>query len=160
MKIRGYLFCAGLCLLVGSSIVADDWPQFRGPNSDGQAKGSATPLEWSDTKNVAWKVKVPGLGWSSPSVVGEQVFLTTAVPKGDGLSLRCLSFNAATGQEIWNQEVFSLDSTPRIHKKNSHASPTPLVKAGSVYVHFGTHGMAKLSAKDGAIDWKCTELQY
>lgn len=144
-----------LCTFLGS-----DWAQFRGPNSDGHAGELTTPLEWSDTKNVAWKLSVPGLGWSSPAIADGKVFLTTAVPVGEGLSLRVLALDAASGATIWNQEVRAVDKAPAIHAKNSHASPTPIVNGGAVYVHFGAQGTAKLSATDGHVDWVTSELVY
>lgn len=145
-----------LCLLGGG-----DWSQFRGPNSDGNYSASQmTPLEWSDTKNVAWKVAVPGLGWSSPVISDGKIFLTTAVPVGDGLSLRAMALETATGKTVWDREIRSLAETPKIHKKNSHASPTPIVRDGAVFVHFGAQGMARLKADDGTIVWTCTELEY
>jgi outer membrane protein assembly factor BamB len=147
-------------LLTTCALLAGDWPQFRGPNSDGHASGLATPLEWSDTKNVAWKVKVPGLGWSSPTVVDGRVFLTTAVNVGEGLSFRALAFEATTGKPLWDREIRAVDKAPSIHTKNSHASPTPIVRDGAVYVHFGAMGMAKLAATDGRVLWTCTELDY
>ena len=137
-----------------------DWPQFRGPNSDAHVTGPETPLKWSDTENVAWKVAVPGLGWSSPSIAGGRVFLTTAVQEGDQLSLRTLALDAKSGETIWDREVRRIESTPSIHTKNSHASPTPIVYNESVFVHFGALGMARLSAKDGRVEWLNTELQY
>lgn len=142
------------------ALCAGDWPQFRGPNSDGHVVGPATPLEWSDASHVAWKTAVPGLGWSSPAVADGKVFLTTSVPQGDGLSLRALAYDAATGKVVWDREVRVVETVPSIHKKNSHASPTPLVRDGSVFVHFGALGMARLALDDGAIEWQCDELQY
>lgn len=147
-------------LVVGLALGAGDWPQFRGPNANGHASGPATPLEWSDTKNVAWKTSIPGLGWSSATVSGGRVFLTTAVPQGEGLSLRALSLAADSGEVLWDREIRAVDKAPSIHKKNSHASPTPLVHGESVFVHFGALGMARLDAEDGTIQWLCTELQY
>lgn len=137
-----------------------DWPQFRGPNADGHADTTATPTEWSDTKHVAWKSAIPGLGWSSPSVVGDRIYLTTAVPAGEGLSLRVLSLKTSDGSILWDKEVLAVDKAPGIHSKNSHASPTPIVHDGFVYVHFGTMGMAKLSANDGTMVWTSRDLQY
>lgn len=137
-----------------------DWPQFRGPNADAHAVGLAAPLEWSDTKNVRWKVSIPGLGWSSPVIVNHRVFITTAVPQGEGLSLRALSLDAATGRVVWDREVRTIEKAPSIHTKNSHASPTPLVRDGSVFVHFGAQGTARLSASTGDMEWVCTELVY
>lgn len=147
-------------LLILFVLLTGDWSQFRGPNADAHADGATTPLEWSDTRNVQWKVAVPGLGWSSPVVVGKQVFLTTAVPQGEGLSLRALALDAESGAMLWDREIKKVDKAPRIHSKNSHASPTPIVADGVVYVHFGALGMAKLSAKDGKVLWLCEELDY
>ncbi len=149
-----------LIFLFAGALFAGDWPQFRGINADGHAEGPPTPLEWSDTKNVTWKVSIPGLGWSSPSVVGERLFLTTAVEQGKGLSLRAMALDTRNGEVVWDREIRALDEIPPIHQKNSHASPTPLVRDGSVFVHFGPQGMARLAAEDGRILWTCTELVY
>lgn len=146
--------------ILASVIGASDWPQFRGPNADGHVVGMTTPLEWSDTKNVVWKTDIAGLGWSSPVIVDGKLYLTTAVPVDKGLSLRALSFDSATGDVIWDREVRALDKAPGMHPKNSHASPTPIVRDGSVYVHFGNQGMARLKASDGTIEWLCTEINY
>jgi outer membrane protein assembly factor BamB len=66
-------------LLVTSRAVANDWPQFRGPNGAGVSEGVKLPDEWSAEKNVQWKVAVPGVAWSSPIVWGDKIFLTTAI---------------------------------------------------------------------------------
>lgn len=142
------------------TLMAGDWPQFRGPNSNGHVTGPSTPLEWSDTKNVSWKVSVPGLGWSSPTIVDGKIFLTTAVARGQGLSLRAMALDTDSGKVVWDQEVRAVDKAPSIHTKNSHASPTPIIRDGAVYVHFGALGMAKLSAADGKMIWMCRELDY
>lgn len=149
-----------LALCVACALVAGDWPQFRGANSDGHAGKVNTPLEWSDSNHVAWKVPIPGLGWSSPSVVEGKVYLTTAVARGPGLSLRVLALDAQTGKVIWDKEVRSVAKAPSIHTKNSHASPTPLVRDGAVYAHFGALGMYRLAAADGNLVWECNELDY
>src|SRR6476469_7738764 len=60
----------------------DDWARWRGPNDDGMARGDV-PLEWSDTRNVAWKGSIPGRGHSSPGRLGNKLFITTAVPVRD-----------------------------------------------------------------------------
>jgi len=70
----GVALAAGLAPRLAS---AGDWPQFRGPESAGVAN-SAVPTEWGADKNVEWKVKIPGLGWSSPIISGNKVFVTTA----------------------------------------------------------------------------------
>jgi outer membrane protein assembly factor BamB len=150
-----------LVFVILATFFPGDWPQFRGPDSNGHSGERATPLEWSDTKNVAWKVSVPGLGWSSPAIANGKVFVTTAVSDQDKkLSLRVLAFDAATGATIWDQEVRALDETPAAHAKNSQASPTPIVHEGAVFVHFGALGMARLSADSGGVQWMTTELEY
>lgn len=152
------LICLFLAGVVGGG--SPDWPQFRGPRADGHAAGPIPAVEWSETKNVVWKAAVPGLGWSSPVVVGGRVYLPTAVPDGGGLSLRAMALDAGSGKTVWDREVRRVEKRPAIHGKNSHASPTPIVHDGSVYVHFCPLGMARLDARDGGIRWVCEELTY
>jgi outer membrane protein assembly factor BamB len=68
----------GLLMLAVTSRAAD-WPQFRGPDSSGVAEDGKLPLRWGPEAGIAWKVKLPGYGWSSPVVWGDKVFVTTAV---------------------------------------------------------------------------------
>jgi outer membrane protein assembly factor BamB len=144
---------------------AADWPQFRGPAGDGHAVATNLPSEWNESTNVAWKAEIPGRGWSSPSLFQNRLYLTTAVPieAGSGagpLSLRAVCVDAATGRIIWNEQVFEEPvDAPRIHSKNSHASPTPLVERGRVYIHFGHQGTACLDLA-GKVLWKNDAIQY
>src|SRR5262245_51841320 len=75
----GFVSAVGLVLL-GLPAVGrgDDWPQFRGPGGTGLSAEKQLPVEWGADKNLQWKVKVPGRGWSSPVVSGNKVFLTAA----------------------------------------------------------------------------------
>jgi outer membrane protein assembly factor BamB len=146
-------------------VAAQEWPQFRGPAGQGHATAAALPLEWSETKNVSWKVPVPGTGWSSPVVGNGLIWLTTAVERRDergrrtgGVSLRALAYDAATGAERVNVEVFSASNPNPRHQKNSYASPTPILDGDRVYVHFGAEGTAALSSA-GAVLWK-TQFAY
>lgn len=144
---------------------SDEWPEFRGPTGQGISTARDVPVEWSDSKNVVWKQEIPGTGWSSPSVAGGRVYLTAAVPVEGGKegdhSLQALCFDAATGRPLWAKEVFtqSGEKAPKIHAKNSHASPTPLVDNGQIIVHFGHQGIACLST-DGKIVWRNDEIKY
>ena len=150
------LFVFSFSFLIGAVSLSaqSEWPQFRGPDGQGHAAaGGGVPLEWSETRNVVWKVPVPGRGWSSPVISGGRIWLTTSVTEGGGVSLRALSIDAATGRQLLNVEVFRLSSANLKNPKNSHASPTPIVEGNRVYVHFGGEGTAALDASSGAIVW-------
>ena len=156
----------GIALLLAAPSVAAEFPQFRGPAGDGHATASSLPTEWNATTNVAWKTPIPGRGWSSPSLHEDRIYLTTAVPvdadklAGD-LSLRAMCLRASDGGIVWDREVFrqSAATAPKIHTKNSHASPTPLVAGSRVYVHFGHQGTACLDLA-GKVLWKNDRLKY
>lgn len=143
-------------------LIAADWAQFRGPTQQGHSDAKNLPIEWSPEKNVKWKIVVPGLGWSSPVIVKDVIYLTTAVEVEKDVSLRVLALNAANGETIWNQEIRKLTNkdVPRSHSKNSNASPTAIVENDLVYVHFGHLGTACLKAKSGEIAWSNFELGY
>ena len=151
------MLIAALSLSGMSLATAADWPQFRGPGGQGHSQAQNLPLAWSETENVTWKIPVAGLGWSSPSIQGNQIWLTTAID--DGKSLRAIAFDTQTGKSLYDVEVFHLDDPGAVHSKNSHASPTPIIEGESVYVHFGAHGTACV-ATDGTIKWRNQELQY
>lgn len=150
-------------LFAACRVVALDWPEFRGPDGNGHSSAKHVPLNWDATNNVAWKATIPGSGWSSPVLVGENLYLTTAAPienSGD-LSLRTLCLKAADGKILWDAEVFREEKgkAPGIHQKNGHASPTPLVLDGRIYVHFGHMGTACLDTK-GKVLWRQEALKY
>lgn len=134
---------------------------FRGPTGQGVAIGSL-PLEWGPDRNVAWKQAIPGLGWSSPVVSKGRVFLTTGVLNDDeSLSLRTIALDDETGKIVWNVETFRIEpsAVSRMHKKNSHASPTPIIDGDKIVVHFGHYGSATLDW-NGKVVWKNNEFRY
>jgi outer membrane protein assembly factor BamB len=152
-----------LWLVTVSGTTADDWPEFRGPTGQGRAVGNY-PTTWSTTENVAWKQAIPGRGWSSPIVWKGRVYLTTATPGlGDMVdqSLRALCLNAASGQILWDREVFAQAGrgAPKLHRKNGHASPTPLTDGERLYVHFGHQGTAALDMGGNTV-WQRRDLIY
>lgn len=156
------LFSAAVLILC---FIAADWPQFRGPRSDGHGEARNLPDTWNETTNVAWKAPIPGKGWSSPALFRDRLYLTTAVPAKEGsasgeLSLRALCIDAAKGRILWNVAVFTQPAdAPKIHTKNSHASPTPLVSGDRLYVHFGHQGTACLNLA-GKVLWRNDKLKY
>ncbi len=146
-----------------ASVRGADWPEFRGPTGQGISVASHVPIHWTSSSNIAWRAEVPGVGWSSPVLAGGRLFLTTAVG-GDGggdVSLRALCVDAADGQVSWDIDLFHPppDRVRAIHQKNSLASPTPIVRDGRVYVHFGHMGTACLDA-EGHVLWRQTGIDY
>jgi outer membrane protein assembly factor BamB len=73
------LICAGLLFTAIETGRCEDWPQFRGPNGAATSDESKLPTDWSSDKNIAWKVSLPGAGWSQPVVWKDKVFVTTAI---------------------------------------------------------------------------------
>jgi outer membrane protein assembly factor BamB len=142
-----------VALGIAAAAFAQDWPEFRGPGGQGHSSERGLPLTWGEGKNVAWKTKLPGLGWSTPVVSGGRVWLTTAI-ETRSVSLRVLAFDVATGREVVNVEAFNIPSYRReINPKNSWASPTPVIDGDRIYVHFGADGTAALTTT-GDIVWK------
>jgi outer membrane protein assembly factor BamB len=130
---------------------SQDWPEFRGPTGQGNSDERGLPLVWSETKNVRWKVAIPGRGWSSPSILGDRVWLTTATEEGK--SLRAISVDRNTGAILQNVEIFRLKSPGNLNAKNSQASPTPVLEGDRVYLHFGAYGTACIT-QSGEVVWK------
>ena len=128
---------------------------FAVPAARATPSSAACPLDWSETKNVVWKTKVPGLGWSSPVVAGGRWSGSTSATGDRDVSLRALAFDVETGREVVNVEVFRLSRPRDINPKNSFASPTPVIEGDRVYVHFGADGTAALT-RTGEIVWKTT----
>jgi len=137
-------------------LAPQDWPEFRGPTGQGHSDERGLPLVWSETRNVRWKVPIPGKGWSSPAIQGDRIWLTTATDEGK--SLRAISIDGKTGAIILNVELFRLKSLGNLNAKNSQASPTPVLEGDRVYLHFGAYGTACMT-QSGEIVWK-TRLEY
>lgn len=166
------LMTSCLAVFLTVSVQANDWTEFRGTGGQGHSTAKQPALEWNESKNITWKTDLPGVGWSSPVVADGSIFVTTAVSDTQSsddpqkaspasLSLRTIKLNAASGKIIWDKEVLHIDdmSDVEFHKKNSHASPTPIVSNGKIFVHFGTYGTACLNS-EGDILWTNTNLIY
>lgn len=159
-------FALALCLFA-DSLQAGDWTEFRGPTGQGHAAETNLPVNWSPTENVVWKTPIPGLGWSSPIILGGRIYVTTAVSangyRDPNQSLRTLCLSEESGEILWDVEVFAQKpgggSIDRVHGKNSQASPTPITDGQHIFVHFGTRGTAALTT-EGEIVWKNQELKY
>jgi outer membrane protein assembly factor BamB len=120
--------CAALC---AGSVLADNWPQWRGPADDGVCKESNIPAEWSatksGTKNIVWALPMPGMGSSTPAVWGDRIFLTSA--DKDDLVLLCVGTD---GKELWKKKLGSGDRRFMRGEGNS-ASASPCTDGKHVY---------------------------
>jgi outer membrane protein assembly factor BamB len=164
MKMMRLLLLLLLLLPVTLFAADDDWPQWRGPDNDGVARGSA-PLEWSDARNVAWRAQIPGRGHSSPVLWGDRIFITTAVPTSDvppqaanGTPQRsragggsgggqehkflvlCLDRN--TGKILWERTAKTAAPHEGYHGRyGSFASNSPVTDGTNVFAYFGSRGL-------------------
>jgi outer membrane protein assembly factor BamB len=152
------VICAAITALVYPVAAVDEWPQFRGPLGDGHVIDSNVPLKWGEQQNVKWKSAVPGKGWSSPVIRGNQIWMQTAID--DGRSLRAVCVDRRNGKLIHNQEIFYVAEPAPIHKLNSHASPTPVLEGDRCYVFFGMYGAAAIDTGTGKILWRNDSLKH
>ena len=172
-------FCSAVLLAVammaGHADADQDWPQFRGPHGDGTSAARNVPLTWSESNNIAWKVAVPGRGRSSPVVIGDRGWLTTALEQGvirtniksddmqtaEHVTLQAVGLDAKQGKELWRTTLFDVDKPAPVHWFNSWATPSPVIEKGRLYCDFGTFGTACLDARDGKILWQtCLPLDH
>ncbi|MFN3153423.1 PQQ-binding-like beta-propeller repeat protein [Bremerella sp.] len=172
-------------LLVGTAS-AESWPQFRGPNGDGIAPAKNVPLNWSADENIVWKTEIPGKGWSSPVLVGDKIWLTTAIvtllseeEKNERLKdakpfarnqsnlasdveLKAVEVDYKTGELLRTVDLFQVDDPLTVHLTNSYASPTPVADGKFVYCYFGTYGACCIDTETAEVVWKNNEnaLEY
>ncbi len=134
----------------------ENWPEFRGPDRDGNSAATRLPLVWSETNNVVWKTPVHDLGWSSPVIWGNQIWITTAAE--DGRQLFAVCVDSQTGKLVHDIKVFDTPAPAHVASVNSYASPTSAIEERRVYVHYGTYGTACLDTGDGKILWSRRDL--
>ena len=135
------------CIAIGSSLTAADWPGFRGPEGDGTSSDAKVPVQWGDKKNLKWKLQLPGKGFSSPIVVGDNVFVTCySGAEGDLKNLRrhLVCADRRTGKVLWAKVVPSTAAEsrgPAFGTSHGFASHTPVSDGQRVYVLFGNTGV-------------------
>jgi outer membrane protein assembly factor BamB len=134
----------------------DNWPEFRGPNGDGQSDAVGLPMHWNENQNIKWKVAIHDKGWSSPVIWGNQIWLTTATVDGHKLFVLCVDRD--TGKVLHDIKLFDVEKPGFCIPTNSYASPTPVIEAGRVYVNFGTYGTACLDTATGKTLWQRRDL--
>ncbi len=155
-----------ICLLLQlflATPTSADWPEFRGPGKQGHSAADL-PTHWSAEDHVRWRSELPGQGWSSPIVVGQSIYLTAAIAspgeQDQGYQLVALIVDGQSGDIVKQIPLFKqAESSPKIHQKNSHASPTPVFDGEHIFIHFGHQGTACMTPQ-GQVVWKNDDLFY
>ncbi|HYP06007.1 MAG TPA: PQQ-binding-like beta-propeller repeat protein [Bryobacteraceae bacterium] len=147
------VFMAAWQALVGS----ENWPQFRGPDGTGHSDAQGLPLRWSETENVVWKTAIRGRAWSSPVVYGKQIWLSSA--SEDGRELYVICIDRDSGKVIRDWKLFDVARPQYVHPFNTHASPTPVIENGRIYVTFGAAGTACIDTKTFRVVWERRDIE-
>ena len=136
--------------------LAENWPGFRGPTRQGISHDKDIPIKWSQTSNIVWKTPIPGVGWSSPIVFDDRLFVTTATDEGASFRLLCL--DRLTGTVLWNKQIHRQKPG---HKQrfNSYASSTPVTDGRYIYV-LAFDGTLAAVSNEGSIIWTYQEFEY
>lgn len=149
-----FLVCVVLML---TSSVNANWTQFRGPGGQGHSDATDLPVKWSETKNVKWKTAIHDLGWSSPVVFGDQIWLTTATKDGKQMFVVCVDRN--NGKILLDRKLHdNANPEPLGNSTNCYGSPTPVIEDGRVYIHFGSYGTTCINTKTFDQIWQRTDL--
>lgn len=162
-----------------ASTKGSNWPQWRGPASQGVSEEKNLPTEWSSSKNIQWKTPIPGRSHSSPIVWNNRIFLTTAVEGpvvtgakavehmdegkpwrhpdsvgGDHSQVfKVLCLDSDTGKLLWERTAYQGTVFDDRHKKSSYAAPTPATDGRYVYAWFGSEGLYCYDFKGNPV-WK------
>lgn len=173
MRIR--LSLAAFALVLGSvSLAADSWPGFRGPTADGHSPSKNPPTKWGEKSNVAWKAEIHGKGWSSPVVLGDQVWVTTSdevleapPPQKKGpppnpvkeVSLFAVGLDRKSGKVLHDLKLGTVQRPQYCHPFNTYASGTPFIEEGRLYAHFGSLGTYCIDTQTGKVVWERLDLK-
>lgn len=163
--VLGVVAACGLCTdnaqaqVVETSVTAakpdsSDWLHWRGPNRNGVVDGQSPVINWGDDTNVLWKAEVPGRGHSSPTVIGDRIFITTASMAEITQSVLC--YNRITGEQEWATTVHEGGLTRRIHGNNSRASHTVATNGEHLFCMFVNNAEVMLTklTLDGEQVWQ------
>jgi outer membrane protein assembly factor BamB len=128
--------------------LAKDWPWWRGPNGNGVATSKQALTEWAEDKGILWKAMIPGRGHSSPIVVGNQVFVATAIEESQQQIV--VAFDRKTGKENWQSVIHSgsFPSDRDLHRKSTHANGTIACDGERLYCAFLNGGSIVVSCLD------------
>ena len=151
LKIKNILVALFTAALSLSSVAAEDWTQFRGPNGTGVSITTGLPTEFGPEKNVIWKTPLPP-GHSSPVLTRNRIFLTAHTNEKENHRLFVICLDRQTGKPLWQREV-ARTRAGRLQNVNGPASPSPVTDGENVYVFFQEFGMISYDGT-GKERWK------
>ncbi len=173
---------AGLVLTSSIAAAAENWPQWRGPGGQGVSAEAQLPTDWQPDRNVVWKTALPGIGYSSPVVWGNRIFLTAAI-EGDAIpgakavehtvdgkpflhpdsvsadrkqTLKVIALDASSGKVLWEQTAYEGQVYDARHRRSSFAGPTAATDGALVFGYFGPEGLYAYDMS-GKLIWKAVE---
>jgi outer membrane protein assembly factor BamB len=185
MTRRAFVLSAAVAAVASVGAHAANWPQWRGPGGQGISDEQQIPLDWSSTRNLAWKTPVAGQGHSQPIVWDNRVFLTSDIEGPPALGhkapehriegeifkhpdsvgsdrqhrLNLLAFDLATGKQLWERTAYDGTVFDDRHKRSSYAAATPVTDGTRVYAYFGPEGVYAYDF-DGNLVWKASVGQF
>jgi outer membrane protein assembly factor BamB len=136
---RRLLFAGLLIAATATTAAAENWPQWRGPKNDGHSSEKGLPTEWGPDKNVAWKLKLPGRGSSTPCVWEDKIFIT-AVDDND----RALLCIGTDGKEKWKKKLAAGGKASFRNGEGDEASASCSTDGKYVWAFLGTGTLACL----------------
>ena len=139
------LLSTTLVFMLTCSALGDNWPQWRGPAGTGVTEGNF-PVQFSDSKNVLWKTKLPGVGSSTPIVWGDLIFVTSGNQGQD-----CVQAYDWDGKQVWQKTLGP--ERPGKHRNGSGSNSSPVTDGKNLYVYFKSGTVASLTL-EGKLNWK------
>ena len=157
------IFCAGLVSAAPSKQIfhPTDWPVWRGLHGHGHAQAvDGLPITWSATRNVVWKTPIHGRGHSTPTIVGNRIYLATADENKQVQSVLC--HEKGTGKLIWATPVHKGKFVKGGNKNASHASSAVVCDGERLYVSFPNDKKIVTSALSlaGKLLWQRAVTDY
>jgi len=158
---------------VPTESVAENWAQWRGPDATGVAKNAEPPTSWSEQENVRFKVELPGVGYGTPIVFGDRIYLTTAIevgPAGKGVpddapgshdnavvtkrhQFVALAIDRHNGKIVWQRKLHEQLPHAGYHKSSALASASVVTDGELVFAFFGSYGLYCLDVS-GDVLWQ------
>ncbi len=153
---------AGWNTLPPAQAAVGDWPWWRGPNYANLAPaGQMPPTVWGAGSNILWQVRLPGNGHSSPSIVGDRIYITAGEKAAGHCAVWLFCLARSTGQTVWQTEIYK-GPAAKVHSDNSPASASPACDGERVFVPYQTDAAIVLAAVgvDGKVLWQKTIAPY